>query len=156
MLILAGIAVFFLFWFLVQNVFPVVIRRIFLEGVVYPQVTAQRFVFLLRIRKWLKASRTMMVTYVFYTLWSLTVIGAVVKRYSYYLVPYIVAENPDIGACQAVTLSRKMMKGHKWDCFVFELSFLGWEILGAATLGIFNTCSAVQRKGNMKDVRQNM
>ena len=31
-----------------------------------------------------------------------------------------------------------MMKGHKWQCFVFELSFLGWEVLGALTMGIFN------------------
>ncbi len=64
--------------------------------------------------------------------------GIVVKHYSYYLVPYIVAENPDMTARQAITLSRRMMKGHKWECFVFELSFIGWEILGMLTMGIFN------------------
>ena len=137
-LILCGVIVYFLFWFLIQNLFPVVIRRIFLEGLTYSQVTPQRFIFLLRVKKWLKASWTMLVTYTFYTLWSLTIVGAFIKRYSYFLVPYIVAENPDMNACQAVTLSRKMMKGHKWECFVFELSFLGWSILGSLTLGIFN------------------
>ena len=40
----------------------------------------------------------MFVKYVFYSLWSLTVIGIAVKRYSYYLVPYIAAENPDMTA----------------------------------------------------------
>ena len=137
-LILLGALGMFLFWALVQNVFPVVVRRVFLEGMIYDRVTPQRFVFLLRVRKWLKASWIMLVKYLFYTLWCLTVIGAFVKRYSYFLVPYIAAENPDLTARQAITLSRKMMKGHKWECFVFELSFLGWEILGAATLGVFN------------------
>ena len=39
-------------------------------------------------------------------LWSLTIVGGIIKRYSYAMVPYIVAENPDLGARQAVTLSR--------------------------------------------------
>ena len=105
---------------------------------IYDRVTTQRFVFLLRVKKWLKASWIMFVKYVYYSLWCLTLVGIVVKHYSYFLVPYIVAENPDMTARQAITLSRKMMKGHKWQCFVFELSFLGWEVLGALTMGIFN------------------
>ena len=78
------------------------------------------------------------VKYVYYSLWCLTIVGIAVKYYSYFLVPYIAAENPDMTARQAITLSRKMMKGHKWQCFVFELSFLGWEAIGALTMGIFN------------------
>ena len=137
-LILLGALGAFAFWFLITNVFPVVIRKVFLEGMIYDRVTPQRFAFLLRIKKWLKASWIMFVKYVFYSLWSLTVIGIAVKRYSYYLVPYIAAENPDMTARQAITLSRKMMDGHKWECFVFELTFLGWQILGILTLGLFN------------------
>ena len=137
-LIVLGALLMFAFWFLVQNTFPVVIRRVFLEGLTYDRVTPQRFVFLLRIRKWMKASWIMFVKYIYYLLWSLTLVGAFVKRYSYYMVPYIAAENPDMTARQAITLSRKMMKGHKWQCFVFELSFIGWEILGVLTLGVFN------------------
>lgn len=127
-----------LFWVLVQNLFPVVIRRVFLEGMIYQRVTLQRFMFLLRVGKWLRAAWVMLVKYIYYSLWCLTVVGMVVKRYSYYLVPYIVAENPTLSPRQAITLSRRMMKGHKWECFVFELSFLGWEILGALTLGLLN------------------
>ena len=41
-------------------------------------------------------------------------------------------------ANEAITLSRKMMDGHKWECFVFELSFIGWQILGIFTMGLFN------------------
>ena len=137
-LIIIGALGIFIFWFLIQNTFPVVIRRVFLEGMIYDRVTPQRFVFLLRVKKWLKASWIMFAKYVWYLLWCLTLVGIVVKHYSYFLVPYIAAENPDMTARQAVTLSRKMMKGHKWQCFVFELSFLGWEVLGALTMGIFN------------------
>lgn len=126
-LILIGALGMFAFWFLLQNTFPVVIRRVFLEGMIYDRVTPQRFLFLLRVKKWMKASWIMFVKYVCYLLWCLTIVGIVVKRYSYFLVPYIAAENPDMTARQAITLSRKMMKGHKWQCFVFELSFFGVE-----------------------------
>ena len=137
-LIALGALGMFFFWFLIQNTFPVVIRRVFLEGMIYDRVTPQRFVFLLRIKKWLKASWIMFVKYIFYSLWSLTIAGIVIKRYSYYLVPYIAAENPDMTAREAITLSRKMMQGHKWQCFVFEMSFLGWDLLGVLTMGIFS------------------
>ena len=137
-MILLGAAGAFGIWFLLINVFPVVIRRVFLEGMIYEQVTSQRFVFLLRVKKWLRASWIMFVKYIWYSLWCLTIAGIAVKKYSYYLVPFIVAENPDMTAREAVTLSRKMMDGHKWECFVFELSFIGWEILGILTIGIFN------------------
>lgn len=137
-LIVLGALGAFAFWFFVTNVFQAVVRRIFLEGMIYDRVTPQRFVFFFRIKKWTKAAWIMFVKYVFYSLWSLTVVGIAVKRYSYYLVPYIAAENPDMTARQAVTLSRKMMNGHKWECFVFELTFVGWQILGIFTMGLFN------------------
>ena len=137
-LIVLGALGAFAFWFLVVNVFPVVIRRVFLEGMIYERVTPQRFVFLLRVKKWLKASWIMFVKYLYYSFWCLTIVGIAVKRYSYFLVPYFAAENPDMTARQALTLSRKMMDGHKWECFVFELSFLGWEILGGLTMGVSN------------------
>ena len=136
-MIILGAIFMFLFWFFVQNTFSVVIRRVFLEGMEYKRVTPQRFVFLLRIRKWMKASWIMFVKYVFYSLWCLTIVGIAVKRYSYYMVPFIAAENPDMTAREAITLSRKMMAGHKWECFVFELSFAGWELLSMATMGLF-------------------
>ena len=54
------------------------------------------------------------------------------------MVPYILA---DEGATkmtykEVMDKSKKMMDGHKWEWFVFGLSFLGWGILGAITLGI--------------------
>lgn len=134
--IFAGMFVLIAFWFLIKNLYVVISRRIFLEGRCYKAVPIQRFLFLLRTKKWLKAAWVMFVTLLFKYLWMLTIVGGIIKKYSYFLVPYIVAENPDVSAREAITLSRRMMKGHKWECFVFELSFAGWYILGMLTLGI--------------------
>ncbi|MDO4344510.1 MAG: DUF975 family protein [Eubacteriales bacterium] len=135
-LVAAGFLLVGTVWFFIQNTYRVISGRIFLESRTYEKVSVQRFMFLMRVKKWCKASWTMFVLFVFQSLWILTVVGAVIKRYSYYLVPYIVAENPDIKALDAITLSRRMMKGHKWECFVFELSFFGWYLLEMATFGL--------------------
>jgi uncharacterized membrane protein len=41
-----------------------------------------------------------------------------------------------MGAREAITLSRQLMNGHKWNAFVLDLSFLGWGILSAFTAGL--------------------
>ena len=73
----------------------------------------------------------------FLSLWTcLFVIPGIVKAYSYRLVPYILKDNPELSATQVITKSRQMMNGHKWKAFVLDISFIGWAILGALTLGI--------------------
>ena len=73
----------------------------------------------------------------FLFLWGLLcIVPGVVKRYSYRMVPYILADDPTIGAGDAITLSRKMMRGHKWNTFVLDLSFIGWDLLSILTLGL--------------------
>lgn len=69
--------------------------------------------------------------------WSLLlIIPGIIKHYEYYMVPYILADNPTINEKQAFALSKKMMYGHKWEVFVFQLSFILWEILSVFTFGI--------------------
>ena len=64
-------------------------------------------------------------------LWALLfIIPGIVKSYEYYMVPYILAENPNISSARAFELSRIMTNGEKWNIFVLELSFMGWQILG--------------------------
>lgn len=121
---------------LFKNIYSVSFRRIFLEGNIYKKVKINRFLFLLRVKKTFKASFTILVTNVLQLLWSLTIVGGFIKHYAYYMVPYIVAENPDINYKDAIKLSSDMMKGHKFECFKLELSFFGWYFLSAFTLGI--------------------
>lgn len=119
----------------IKDTYKVAFRRIFLEGHNYDHVKISRFLFLFRVKKFLKATATIFLTSVYQLLWDLTIIGGIVKRYSYYMVPYIVAENPDINPREAIELSRRMMYGHKWELFKLEMTFIGWWILGACTLG---------------------
>lgn len=118
------------------GVYKTVVLRMFLEGRCYEKVSVQRAWFLLRVKKWCHVGVVQLVTNLFAFLWGLTIAGGIIKHYSYYLVPCILAENPAVGTMEAITLSRKMMKGHKWECFVLELSFLGWELLGILTIGL--------------------
>ncbi|QNU68857.1 DUF975 family protein [Ruminiclostridium herbifermentans] len=70
-------------------------------------------------------------------LWYLLfIIPGIVKSYSYSMVPYILAENPNIGIRRAIEISNKMTYGHKFDMFVLDLSFIGWWLLCVLTLGI--------------------
>lgn len=73
---------------------------------------------------------------VYKDLWNLTIIGGVIKKYSYRLVPFIVAENPKIKPNDAITLSRDLMNGHKFEAFLLDFSFAGWELLNLLTLGL--------------------
>lgn len=138
LLIAISMLLMFAFWFFIKNIVKVVSRRIFLEGRTYEAVPIKRFLFLLRVKKWKKAACTMFLVYLYQMLWDLTIIGGIIKHFSYFMVPYIVAENPDMRARDAIKLSRNMMKGHKWECFVLSLSFIGWNILGVLTLGLLD------------------
>lgn len=73
----------------------------------------------------------------FLLLWSLLlIVPGIVKSYSYRLTPYILADNPGMKGTDAITLSRRMMDGQKWNAFVLDLSFIGWDLLSALTAGL--------------------
>ncbi len=70
-------------------------------------------------------------------LWSLLlIVPGIIKMYEYYMVPYILTENPDMDHKAAMQMSRDMMEGNKWKTFVLGLSFILWHMLGALTFGI--------------------
>ncbi|MFQ9516092.1 MAG: DUF975 family protein [Eubacterium sp.] len=72
-------------------------------------------------------------------LWSLLfVIPGIIKGYEYRMIPFLLAENPEMDMHEAFERSRKLMDGNKWDAFVLDLSFIGWSILAAFTCGILN------------------
>jgi len=81
--------------------------------------------------------KTMFLHDIFLVLWSLLfIIPGIIKSYSYRLVPYILAEDPNISGTEAITRSRQMMNGQKWRTFVLDLSFILWNLLSAVTFGI--------------------
>ena len=70
-------------------------------------------------------------------LWSLLfIVPGVIKTYSYSMALFIYAENPGMGAREALRKSEEMMEGHKMDFFVLQLSFIGWHLLGFITFAL--------------------
>lgn len=80
---------------------------------------------------------TMFLKGLFISLWTLLfVIPGIIKAYEYRMIPYLLAENPEMTWKEAFAVSKQMMSGNKWNAFVLDLSFLGWYILSAFTCGI--------------------
>ena len=74
-------------------------------------------------------------------LWSLLLlIPGIVKAYEYHMVPYLLADYPELSTEEAFRISREMMNGEKMNTFILDLSFIGWYILSGITcnlVGIF-------------------
>ena len=70
-------------------------------------------------------------------LWSLLfVIPGIVKSYAYAMTPFIMAENPDMSAGEAIEASKQLMEGHKGELFTLDLTFIGWDLLAALSFNI--------------------
>lgn len=69
--------------------------------------------------------------------WALLlIVPGIVKSYEYRMIPYLLAEDPQMAPADAFARSRELMSGNKWRAFVLDLSFIGWELVGLLTLGI--------------------
>ena len=69
--------------------------------------------------------------------WGLLfIVPGIVKSYEYRMMPYLYADDPTMTKERAFAESKQMMTGQKWNAFVLDLSFLGWNILSALTMGI--------------------
>lgn len=71
--------------------------------------------------------------------WSLLfVIPGIIAAYRYSMATYILAENPNMQATEAIERSKALMDGRKGDLFCLDLSFIGWALLAVLTAGIGN------------------
>ena len=140
---IAGSIVIFIFAILsillfvfVKNVIVVGKNRYFLEQRRYHETGPGELLFPYKNKRLKNIAHVMFLKYVFRLLWNLTVVGGFIKRYEYLLIPYIVAENPDIDAKSAFAISKKLMYGDKWKAFVVDLSLLPWYLLSYATFNL--------------------
>lgn len=75
--------------------------------------------------------------YLYTMLWTLAlIIPGIIKSFAYALTNYIVVDHPGVQAKDAFRISERVMKGKKMSYFLFQMSFVGWYILGLMTLGI--------------------
>ena len=78
-----------------------------------------------------------LLTAIFTALWTLLlIIPGIIKSLSYALAPYILADNPELTANEAINRSMEMMKGHKMDLFLMWLGYMGFALLSILALGI--------------------
>lgn len=63
---------------------------------------------------------------------------SIILSFNYVLTTYILIDNPQMKAKEAVMLSKQLMKGHKAEWFMMLLSFLGWDLLTSLTFGILS------------------
>lgn len=75
---------------------------------------------------------------VLYTiLWTFClIVPGIMALFDYALIYYIANDHPEMTANQVIKASKEMMKGNRWRLFCLEISFIGWDLIGALTLGI--------------------
>ena len=70
-------------------------------------------------------------------LWSLLfIIPGIVAGFSYAMTDYILAENPELTASEAIEQSKSMMYGNRFRLLCLKFSFIGWDILATLSFGI--------------------
>ncbi len=109
--------------------------RIFMESRNYKDTRINRIAYCFTKKRYLKTVKSVFKRNLYKGLWDLTIIGGIIKAYSYFMVKFIIAENPEISGRDAIKISREMMNGHKWETFKLNLSFIGWHILQVVTFG---------------------
>lgn len=80
---------------------------------------------------------TVLLEGIYIMLWSLLfLVPGIIKSYSYLMIEYMVAENPNMDRKRAFEITKATMAGDKWKAFVLGLSFIGWILLCGITFGI--------------------
>lgn len=122
----------------VGNAVAVGARRFFMESrAIGRSAGVGRLFYAFGSGSYLNVVKTQFLKDLFISLWTLLlVVPGIIKSYQYYMVPYILSENPDMNYRDALDMSKQMMEGHKWNTFVLELSFIGWSLLGLLCCGI--------------------
>lgn len=137
-IIIIGTVISFFYWLFVSKVLEVGYARFFLENRKFTKTKQNKLIYPYKIGKVAYSAYTMFIKNFYILLWSFTIVGAFIKHYSYAMVPYILSENQTLKPKEVLKLSEEMMKGHKWELFILDLSFIGWKILGFLTLNISN------------------
>ena len=134
---LIGSIIILLLKIFIQNVFAIGYKRFFLEERRY-KTSIKKVLFPFQVRKTFHLGLIILVKNIYEFLWGITIIGGIIKHYQYLMLPYVLAENPNIKRKEAFRLSKEMMKGLKWKTFKLDLSFIGWFMLSLLTFGLLD------------------
>ena len=137
-IMILGLIISAVIYVFVVNVIIVGKNRYFLEHHNYEETKYDRLLFVYRVRKTKNVAYIMIRMKMQKLLWYLTIVGGFIKHYEYSMIPYILAENPEITAKECFKLSKEMTNGYKLKIFKTDLSLIGWYILSGLTLGLSN------------------
>ena len=113
-------------------------NRYFLEQRRYEKTNMDRLLYSYKSKKNFSLAWILFVKSVYLFLWSITIVGWFIKYYEYRMIPYVLAENPNIKRKEAFKLSKELMRGDKFNLFKLHLSLIGWKILGLLTFNLLN------------------
>ena len=138
MFLLFGVIFTVIYKYFVSNILMIGECRFFLEARLYPQTRISKIFFLFKLRYLRNPVWIMFCSSIALILWSFTIVGGPVKYYEYFLIPYIVAENPSIDRKEVFALSKRLMSGNKMKLFKLHCTFIGWQIASLFTFGFLN------------------
>jgi hypothetical protein len=85
---------------------------------------------------WVKAILLTLVQGIIILLGTLCfIIPGIILSFSYSQTTFVLIDNPDMGIFKILRTSREMMEGHKIEFFVFDLSYILWNML-TAVIGV--------------------
>ena len=120
------------------SVYEIGKNRYFLEQRRYLKTNIDRTLFPYKKKKTLKLAYILFIKNLYLFFWNFTIIGYFIKHYEYIMIPYILAENPDIGLRDAFKLSKELMMGEKFNLFKLDLSLVLYKIPGLFTFNLSN------------------
>lgn len=134
MILLAVIALFF--QILVGHVLEVGASRFYIENL-YSAPGVGKILYGFKSGSYWNVVKIMFFKNLFIGLWSLLlIVPGIIKAYEYRMIPYLLAEYPDMPREEAFARSKEMMYGQKMNAFILDLSFVPWHILSGITFGI--------------------
>ena len=135
-LIITGNIITYLISILFIKVFEINKNRYFLEQRRYTNTKIDKILFSYKINRTIHLSYILFIKRIKEFLWTFTIIGLPIKYYEYKMIPYILAENPNIKMKEAFILSKELTNGEKWNLFKLDLSLFGWTLLNALTYNL--------------------
>ncbi len=132
------ITLWMLFRYFFLSAFEVGRARYFLEQRKYLDTNPERILYPYKKKRAIHVSTVLFIKNFMLSLWSLTIIGYFIKYYEYSMIPYILAENPDIKIKDAFKLSKELTRGDKRRLFCISLEIIAWHLLGLITFNLSN------------------
>lgn len=124
-------------WLFVSIPFSFGLNRMYIRTAQGCRADTEELLYVYRSGKLLNVALVSFLEGLFVFLWSLLfIIPGIVKAFSYFMIDYLLSENPALSQERAFEISKQVMRGNRGKAFVLGLSFIGWYLLSLLTFGI--------------------